>query len=156
MPTPDDIEQQQKLLAAHRSTLAHYLKQRARIGQDNITSGVAHGIDDARAEIARIKGVLRGWGVDVEDLPDEYLVKKMFKKDVQRISIHLDRELLFVQRVLVIAMFTTTLLLFTAGILLLHDLISIISIENIAISIITFIIYAIRKWDWNLEEGKPM
>lgn len=71
MPTSKDIEQQQNLLDAHRETLAHYLVQQARLGKDYAPPAVSAGIRDSRAQIARIKVILRAWNVDVEDLPDD-------------------------------------------------------------------------------------
>jgi Tfp pilus assembly protein PilF len=68
---PEAIDQQQQLLAAHRATLAHYLIQRAQLGSGYAPPGVTNGITEARAEIRRIKEVLRGWGATVEDLPDD-------------------------------------------------------------------------------------
>jgi formylglycine-generating enzyme required for sulfatase activity len=67
----EDIQQQQERLAAHRSTLDTYLHQRAFLGSGYAPPGVIHDIHEARAEIARIKAVLRGWGVEVEDHPDD-------------------------------------------------------------------------------------
>jgi Tfp pilus assembly protein PilF len=71
MLDPEAIDQQQQLLAAHRATLAHYLIQRAQLGSGYAPPGVTNGITEARAEIRRIKEVLRGWGATVEDLPDD-------------------------------------------------------------------------------------
>jgi Nuclease-related domain len=68
----DDIEQQQGLLATYRRNLAHELRRAAQYGGEQYASlGVANGIVQARAEIARIKIVLRGWGVEVDDHPDD-------------------------------------------------------------------------------------
>jgi hypothetical protein len=71
MPTPDDIRQQQELLHTHRRTLATYLKQQAALGSAFAPPGIAHGIYEARTAIAHIKAVLRGWGVAVDDYPDD-------------------------------------------------------------------------------------
>lgn len=71
MPTPEDIDNQQQLLATYRRTLAHYLAQRAIHGRAYMPASIAHSIDEARDGIRRSKGNLRGWGVEVEDLPDD-------------------------------------------------------------------------------------
>lgn len=39
MPSPEDIHEQQKRLAIHRSMLAHHLKQEAIQGMTNIATG---------------------------------------------------------------------------------------------------------------------
>jgi hypothetical protein len=72
MPSPQDIEQLQERLAAHRATLATLLTQQATLGSAYAPPGVAHGIREARAGIATCKANLRSWGVEVEDyLADE-------------------------------------------------------------------------------------
>src|SRR5215207_3218400 len=71
MPNQEDIAHQQELLAAHRRTLAQYLKQQALISELFTPPAIAHGIDEARAHIQRVKGTLAAWGVPVEDLPDD-------------------------------------------------------------------------------------
>jgi hypothetical protein len=71
MPTLEEIAQQQELLATHRRTLNHLLRQRASMGKDYIPPSVANGIDEARTEIKRIKRILRGWGINAEDLPND-------------------------------------------------------------------------------------
>jgi hypothetical protein len=71
MPTQDDIANQQHFLAAHRATLAHYLRQRAQLGTAHEPPGVANGIAEARASIVRCKATLRSWGIDVLDHPDD-------------------------------------------------------------------------------------
>jgi len=54
---PDNVEQQQKLLATHRRTLAHLLTQQAQFSVGHIPAHVANGIADARAAIEHIKVV---------------------------------------------------------------------------------------------------
>lgn len=71
MPTPKDIHQQEKLLGAYRETLGHYLFQRAQLGRQYAPPGVTAGINETRADIARVKRILRSWNVEVEDLPDD-------------------------------------------------------------------------------------
>lgn len=70
-PAADVCRQQQDLLATHRRTLAHVLKQQAALGSAYAPPGIAHGIDEARAGIAQCKQTLRGWGVAVDDHPDD-------------------------------------------------------------------------------------
>jgi hypothetical protein len=65
------IDDQRELLAAHRRTLAVYLKQQAALGSAYAPPGVANGIREAREGIGRAKASLRAWGVDVADLPDD-------------------------------------------------------------------------------------
>lgn len=69
--TSEHLDQQQQLLARHRGTLASYLERQAILGKAHATPEIAHGISDARKEIARIKGFLREKGVAVEDHPDD-------------------------------------------------------------------------------------
>jgi hypothetical protein len=72
MPSEEHIAIQWDLLMVHRRTLAAYLKQQALAGGVQATPvGVTNGIAETRASIARIKGILRGWGVTVEDQPDD-------------------------------------------------------------------------------------
>lgn len=71
MPTQEDIAHQQELLAAHRRTLAQYLKQQALISELFTPPAIAHGIDEARESIRRVKGTLQAWDVPIEDLPDD-------------------------------------------------------------------------------------
>ena len=67
----DEIEQLKRLLATHRRALAHRLEQRASFDAGRVPSDVALSIDDARAEIARLKRALREQGVEVEDAPED-------------------------------------------------------------------------------------
>lgn len=72
MPSPDEIQHQQALLDIHRRTLAHALRQAAAHGGvDFAPPATAHTIRTARAEIQRIKALLRGWGSAVADHPDD-------------------------------------------------------------------------------------
>jgi hypothetical protein len=71
MPNQEDIAHQQELLAAHRRTLAQYLKQQALISELFTPPAIAHGIDEARANIRRVKSMLQAWGIPTEDLPDD-------------------------------------------------------------------------------------
>jgi hypothetical protein len=71
MPSPDDIKHQQDLLAINRRNLDHYTKQQNLLGPAYAPPIVGHGIEEAHSNIKRIKGILRGWGVPVEDKPDD-------------------------------------------------------------------------------------
>src|SRR5262245_39626846 len=72
MPGPDEIQQQQELLATHRLTLTHLLNQAAQYGGEVFAPPqTANGIALARANIWSIKQVLRDWHVRVDDLPNE-------------------------------------------------------------------------------------
>ncbi|SRR6266508_6856253 len=61
-----DIAQQQKLLEAHRRTLAHSLEQYNALGVLT-PPALAHNIREAWASIAQIKTTLRAQGVHVTD-----------------------------------------------------------------------------------------
>ncbi len=72
MSSPDNIAQQQNLLKAYRRNLDLLVRQAATYGgEDAVPISVANSLDQTRDNIARIKGILRGWDVTVEDLPDE-------------------------------------------------------------------------------------
>ncbi len=62
-----EIAHQQTLLTTYRRNLSHYLKQQAALGEAYTPPGVANGILEARSNIQRIKHILRGWNVAVED-----------------------------------------------------------------------------------------
>jgi hypothetical protein len=68
---PDDIANQQQLLAQHRRTLAIYLHQLANLGANYAPPAVHNGIREARAAIQRIKVWLRDQGEDVDDIPGD-------------------------------------------------------------------------------------
>jgi outer membrane protein assembly factor BamB/tetratricopeptide (TPR) repeat protein len=69
----EDIEHQQALLRIHRRNLAHYLEQQARFGEALVPVNIVNGIEEEQANIGRIKAILRGWGVTVEDHPNDTL-----------------------------------------------------------------------------------
>jgi hypothetical protein len=71
MVNEQEIAQQQTLLNIHRQTLAYYLERQALLGAAHVPPEVFHGIAAARAEIGRIKLILRGWGADINDHPDD-------------------------------------------------------------------------------------
>jgi tetratricopeptide (TPR) repeat protein len=67
MADADDTTNLQEQLAAHRATLAVYLRQLANLGADYSPPGVHNGIAEARAAIARLKAALRVAGVVIDD-----------------------------------------------------------------------------------------
>jgi hypothetical protein len=67
----EEARSQEELLKTHRTTLAHYLEQQAKLGSAHIGPGIAHGIIEARNNIRQIKRLLKDWGVDVADYPDD-------------------------------------------------------------------------------------
>lgn len=70
-PTAEEVADQRALLAAHRQTLAIYLRQRAQFGSAYAPPAVEGGIREARAGIRRCVAALRGWGEAVADHPDD-------------------------------------------------------------------------------------
>jgi hypothetical protein len=85
MPSQEDIARQQALLSAHRETLHHYLMQRARLGSDYTPPGITHGINEAREYIRRIKKILRDWGGQVDNLPDDDHFEKLYNHKADEI-----------------------------------------------------------------------
>ncbi|KAB8143459.1 hypothetical protein F8S13_10640 [Chloroflexia bacterium SDU3-3] len=72
MPAQEDIRHQQELLSIHRRNLEVLLRQHAlQGGEAHATPVVTNSIRENRTQIARIKGVLRGWGLPAEDHPDD-------------------------------------------------------------------------------------
>ena len=66
-----EVAHQRKLLKIHRTNLRIYLKQQEQFLKHQTPPTIIHSIDNARNEIRRIKAILRGWNVAVEDLPEE-------------------------------------------------------------------------------------
>jgi TIR domain-containing protein len=71
MPTQEDIIAQQKLLETHRRTLSHYLYQQSALGSIFMPPAIAQGLFEAREHIRNVKLTLRGWGIAVEEHPDD-------------------------------------------------------------------------------------
>jgi uncharacterized protein YjbI with pentapeptide repeats len=69
--SPADISGQQAYLATHRRTLASYLQRLSILTTAHAPPEITHGIDEARASIARVKAILRASGVKVPDHPDD-------------------------------------------------------------------------------------
>ena len=72
MASQVDIDHQQTLLRTYRRNLAHLERQAASHGgEDAAPVHVINGLDEARTNIRRITGILRSWGVQVEDGANE-------------------------------------------------------------------------------------
>lgn len=72
MAAEEEIAHQQELLKRYRRNLAHLVKQVISFGgEDAAPLSTMNSLDDTRANIRRIKGILRGWGIAVEDHPDD-------------------------------------------------------------------------------------
>lgn len=72
MPDTEEIAHQQTLLTINRRNLALLLEQERRQGgRAYALPVVVNGIAEARAEIARIKGILAGWRHPADDHPDD-------------------------------------------------------------------------------------
>ena len=72
MANAEEIAHQQTLLTTYRRNLAHYLKQQATMGGEAYTTpAVMNGIIEARSNVQRIKHILSGWKIAVENLPDD-------------------------------------------------------------------------------------
>jgi hypothetical protein len=67
----EEVKNQLALLTTHRDTLAILLRQQAVLGSAYAPPSILHGIYQSRAEIKRIKKVLRSWGYDLEDEPND-------------------------------------------------------------------------------------
>jgi hypothetical protein len=64
MGTAQEIQNQQQQLTTYRQQLADYLKQQATFGTAYTLQEVRDGIRETRANIERIKSILRAWGID--------------------------------------------------------------------------------------------
>ncbi len=72
MPVDQDaIDRQMELLRVQRSRLSDLLLQEAMQGAAWAPPAVSGGIREARAAIKKIKSTLRGWGVVVDNHPDD-------------------------------------------------------------------------------------
>src|SRR4051812_9335302 len=71
IPSQEDIDNQLYVLVTRRRSLALHLRQRAISGSGFMASNLMHAIIEGRQDIARIKAILRSWGIDVEDHPDD-------------------------------------------------------------------------------------
>jgi hypothetical protein len=72
MPDTDEIKQQQQLINTYRRNLASLLQQAAQYGGESFAPLVTtNGIHEARMHIRHAKQALRGWGVTVDDHPND-------------------------------------------------------------------------------------
>jgi hypothetical protein len=71
MPSNDDIAHHQKLLAMYRGLLAEYLRQRELWDRTQIPDFLRAGIAILRDNIVKLKGLLRGWNVAIDDHPND-------------------------------------------------------------------------------------
>jgi hypothetical protein len=75
---PDDdvgseVEHQRTLLKIHRRNLATYLQQAQHFPAGQVPAMVVNSLDHVRGELQRIKAILRGFGVVVDELPGELI-----------------------------------------------------------------------------------
>lgn len=73
---PDDdigseVEHQRNLLKVHRRNLATYLRQQQQLPAGQTPATHINAIEDTQRQIQGIKAILRGFGVAVDDLPEE-------------------------------------------------------------------------------------
>ena len=72
MPKQEDIKHQLNLLAINRRSLAHLVQLAARHGgESEAPTHVFNSLADTRASVARLKDILRDWGVHVDDDPND-------------------------------------------------------------------------------------
>lgn len=71
MPSREDVNSQISLLNTYRRNLQMLLRQRGLQGANNVALGTQNSIIEARSNINRLKNILNGWGVDVEDHVDD-------------------------------------------------------------------------------------
>src|SRR6266496_56272 len=70
-PSSEEISSQFELLKTHRQHVAVLLKQRAQHGDAYAPPAIILGIHHSRAEIKRIKDILRSWKQQVKDEPND-------------------------------------------------------------------------------------
>jgi hypothetical protein len=66
-----DVAHYRDLLKVYRQRLPIHLKQQEQFGENLAPPMVIHELQNARSEIQKIKAILRGWNIPVEDLPGE-------------------------------------------------------------------------------------
>lgn len=71
MLSPEEIDEQQQLLAANRRTLAVYLEQQALLGRAYSPPALINGIADTRRTIKHIKAILSATGATIPEDPDD-------------------------------------------------------------------------------------
>jgi hypothetical protein len=82
----EEIDQQQKLLVIYRRNLQYYLQQQATLGSMLTPPQISNDIHEARNKIYEIKDTLRGWGVVVQDHPDDEPYISSPPQDLERYS----------------------------------------------------------------------
>jgi hypothetical protein len=65
------VRHQLDLLKIHRSNLATYLAQQKQLSGGQAPPALVNSLDHVRSEIQRVKAILRGWGIVVDDLLEE-------------------------------------------------------------------------------------
>jgi hypothetical protein len=82
MPDQEEVDSQIELLTVYRRSLSRYLRQQAQLGEAYAPPAVFEGIQEARENIRRIKGILRSWGVKIEDHPNDEDVRKLLELEL--------------------------------------------------------------------------
>jgi hypothetical protein len=82
MPDQEEVDGQIELLTVYRRSLSRYLRQQAQLGEAYAPLAVFEGIQEARENIRRIKGILRFWGVNIEDHPNDEDVGKILQLEL--------------------------------------------------------------------------
>jgi hypothetical protein len=67
----EEVATQRGLLKIHRTNLSIYLKQQSEYVEGQVPPVIIHSLNLNRNAIQRIKAILRGFGVEVDDLPEE-------------------------------------------------------------------------------------
>jgi len=84
MATPQDIDDQRSRLAQHRQNVQILLQQIAMQGGSmHAPLGLLNTLTENRTQIARCKTVLRNWGQQVEDHPDDSVAEALVSLDRQ-------------------------------------------------------------------------
>ncbi len=71
MPSQEAIDHQEKQLQVWRDQVRLLASQRAMHGDAFVPPSIMAGITLAHWEIAQCKAMLRGWGIPIEDLPED-------------------------------------------------------------------------------------
>jgi hypothetical protein len=82
MPDQEEVDSQIELLTVYRRNLSRYLRQQAQLGEAYAPPAVFEGIQEARENIHRIKRILRFWGVNIEDHPNDEDVGKILQLEL--------------------------------------------------------------------------
>ena len=82
MSDQEEVDGQIELLTVYRRSLSRYLRQQAQLGEAYAPPAVFEGIHEARENIRRIKGILRSWGIHIEDHPNDEDVGKILQLEL--------------------------------------------------------------------------